>query len=227
MSGTKHFLVILFLVALAGASQPLSAQRGLGGGGLGLNGLGPRMGENIALAMDLQGELGLSGDQIQALQDLGEEIDANLGPMEDEIDGLRDRVMAGDVAWAEGVLLLQQSIEEYQIAAEPYRITMTEILTSQQHLFLQSAMFDTRLPYGRGLGRGAGVGYAAGVGPGLGVGYAAGVRGGYGMARGGAYGAAYGYGLGAARGLGAGRGLARAGRGYGRYVPRGRGYRWR
>lgn len=222
MPGSKRFLLVFLILAVAGGADALSAQRGLGYGGLGLNGLGPRLGENVALALDLQSELGLSSEQIQALQDLGAGIQLDVAPLEEEIDGLRNQILAGEVAERDGLVELQNLLADYEAAAEPYRSGITTILSAVQHRSLQAAMFETR-PYldqgvlGARAGYGRGVAYGRGLSPGFGYG----VRPAYG--RGGAMGFRGNMALGARGGVGLGAG--RAGRNFLRFSPRGIRYR--
>jgi hypothetical protein len=215
---------LIFFVALAfsGAGQCLQAQWGPAGGGLRLNGIGPRLGENVQLALEARDELGLSSDQVAQLQELAAGIEAEVTPLDADIDALRSQIMAGDVDYVTGLRQLQELQLLYDEVADPYRTGVTSILSVEQHRVLQSIMFDSwpgagsawaggGAWYGR-MGRNRAVGYGPGVGygRGAGLGRGAGVWGGYGR------GAAPGYGRGYARGFG--RGVGRAGRGY---------YRWR
>ena len=68
MSPMKSGLVLALALAVSGGGHFLSAQRGFGGQGLGLYGAGPRLGENVAFALEFQGELDLSDDQVRSLQ---------------------------------------------------------------------------------------------------------------------------------------------------------------
>jgi len=241
MFGSKCFLVVFLTLALAGGADTLSAQQGLGSGGLGLYGLGPRLGENVALALELQAELGLSGEQVQALQELGAGIQTEVAPLEEEIEGLRNQILTGEVAERDGLIRLQSLLSDYDEVAEPYRAGVSSILTLDQHQALQVVMFESRpypggggwgigagyagygrgIAYGRG-GRGAGMGY--GARPAYGRGAAVGFRGSM------ALGARGGVGMGAGRaGLGVGRaglGAGRGGMGFRRISPRVRWRRW-
>ena len=51
MSLIRCALAMALALALTGGGHLLSAQQGLGGQGLGLYGVGPRLGENVALAL--------------------------------------------------------------------------------------------------------------------------------------------------------------------------------
>lgn len=234
MRRPKGDFPVLVLLFLALTAAPLSAQRGWGGGGLGLYGFGPRLGENIDLALELKDDLGLTPEQIGALQELDRGVQAEVEPLDAEIQLLRNRILAGEVAGSQGLLQLERLQEDFQLAAEPYRVEVVSILTPEQHRLLQAAMFETR----PGLGRGARQGYVgAGVAPravsgrlGFGGRGAVGLRGGPGIGYGGGPGVGYGagYGIGYRAGLGRGRGLGPAARGYGRgFVRGGRGpIRW-
>ena len=68
---TQRVLGVFVLLVLTGSSAPVSPQRGLGaGGGFGLIGFGPRLGVNVELAIELQGRLNLSEEQVTALREL-------------------------------------------------------------------------------------------------------------------------------------------------------------
>jgi hypothetical protein len=212
MSCMKRALVITLALALSGGGAFLSAQRGLGGQGLGMYGLGPRLGENITLALEHQEHLQLTGDQVDALLLLQEGIREDVEPLGQEIDGLRASILAGDVSSLEGVTLLQDLFVAYETAADPYRIQVANLLSPAQHQALQGIMWETRPYYGRGLGLyGAGVGGAGYLGAGQSVW----------MGR-----AGLGLGRGAGMGIGLGRGARGMGRGLGRGGGRGLGLRW-
>jgi len=224
MNGFQRFLVVFLTLFLVVGAGTVSAQRGLAGGGLGLNGLGPRLGENVALALELRSELGLSGEQVAALEDLGAGIQLDVEPVEMEIEALRNEILAGGMTNRDGLLQLQSLLADYDVIADPYRSGIATILTVDQHLTLQAAMFDTRPYLGQG-GWGVGAGYGRGVAYGRGGGYGFG------------YGARPAYGRGAAVGFrgnmalgvrgGVGMGVGRAGRGFRRASSsRGRWY-WR
>ncbi len=224
MSGPARYCLVVLLLLLTVPLVPLSAQRGRGGPGLGLNGIGPRLGENVQLALDLRADLNLTPDQVGALEELQLGIAEDVAPLEARIREVRTRVFTGETGAAPAVGELDRLLADYQTAADPYRVRIAEILTTDQHLLLQSAMFDTRPGVGWGYGTrslGApGGDPATGVlpragyyGRGLGRGYG----GGWGRGRGwGGRGAGYGRGLGYGRGAGYGRG----GWGYNRIPPR-------
>ncbi|MFC1660832.1 hypothetical protein ACFL3S_05175 [Gemmatimonadota bacterium] len=199
-------VVVFIALALAGGGNSLSAQRGLGvGGGVGVYGLGPRLGENIDLALQFREQLNLSGEQVVALQELQVAIQQDVAPLEAEIDDLRARIMSGEVMQVAGVSQLQDLFNRYQAAATPYRTGVATILTADQHWELQGLMYDSRLGQGAYVGRaGSGIGRGFGLsagrgywGPGGGVGLGRGLR--RGVRRGG--------------GRGLGRGLMRDRRG--------------
>lgn len=193
MSNPKRDLTFLLTLSCFLVFAPLSAQRGWGGGGLGLYGPGPRLGENVALALDLRNELNLTSDQTRALENLEGRIRAEVAPLGDRIDHTRSQILAGELSGAQGLLQLESLLTEYQLAADPYRVEVAQLLTAEQHQLLQAAMFETRPGLGQGLGRSTALGL------------------GRGSARVGGYGV----------GLGRGRGLARGGGGYGRGYFRG------
>jgi len=232
MSRIRCGLVVALALAVSGGGHFLSAQRGWGGSGLGLNGVGPRLGENITLALENQSQLQLSQEQVDALGLLREGINMDVAPLEAEIDGLRASILAGDVNSVEGLSLLQELYTQYDVVAEPYRIEVTNILTPAQHESLQAIMWQTRPYGGRGLGLyGAGVvgtGQPLGLGRGIGLGRGVGLGRGAGLAYGRGVGLGYGRGVGLGYGRGIGLGYGRGvGRGLGRGAGRGLGLRWR
>jgi len=183
MSPIKSGLVMLVALAVSGGGHPISAQQGYGGGGLGLYGVGPRLGENVTLALEFQDQLGLSQNQVASLQLLQAGILQDVAPLEAEIDGVRASILAGEVSFVDGLALLQGLRGEFQAASAPYRVEVDAVLTPPQHQTLQDIMWETRplqaqtlgTP-GTGLGRGAGFGLGwsgrmgLGRGAGLGVG---------------------------------------------------------
>ena len=215
---TKRIFAFALLLAVAGGGDQLMAQRGRGGGGLGIYGFGPRLGENVQLALDNQSQLGLSGEQVASLQNLLGGIQEDLGPVQAEIDDLRYRIIGGEVERVDGVVRLQALLDEYESAAAPLRTEVTRILTADQHRELQNIMWATRPGPGSGWGvwTGEGLDLTTGYAPGLGPAPAPGYGPGLGLGRG-YYGG---------RGGGFGRGAGvRAGRGYYRGYPRGMGRR--
>ncbi len=211
MSLIRCALVMALALALSGGGHLLSAQQGLGGQGLGLYGIGPRLGENVELALEFQDLLGLSAEQVGSLEALRNGIRQDVDPLGAEITDLRARLMAGEVSRVDGLVQLQDFLVQFQAAAEPYRIQVETLLTPAQHGALQGIMLETRPLQGRALG-------AAGMGMGWNPGFSSG----QGMWLG--RGAGPGYGRGAAMGFGRG-----GGPGLGRGAVRGvrRGLRWR
>ena len=191
-------LILCLALAISGAGQILSAQMGPVGGGLRLNGVGPRLGENVQMALEARDELGLTEDQMARLQELAAGIQEEVSPLETEIAGLQRQILAGEVDYVPSIRRLQDLHLQYDEVAAPYRTGVTSILSVDQHRVLQSIMFDT-WPGTRGVWSGRGVGLGRGAA--------------YWGGRG--YGAGYGAGRGFARG--AGRGFSRAGRGNNRW----------
>lgn len=213
-------MVLTLALAVSGGGDLLSAQQGRGVRGLGLNGFGPRLGENVVLALELQGELGLSPEQVGSLQSLQAGIQEDVQPLEGEIFGLRSGISAGEVAYADGLARLQELFGEYEKAAAPYRTEMQGILTPVQHQTLQGIMWESGIAQGRNLG---GVGLRRGLNP------VPGVVAGQGVGRGAGLGLGRGVGLGVGRagGLNLDRGAGLS-RGLGRMGGRGMGVRrWR
>ncbi len=212
MSRIRCALVMALVLALAGGGHLLSAQQGLGGQGLGLYGVGPRLGENVELALEFQDLLGLSPEQVGSLEALQNGIRQDVEPLEAEIAFLRAGLMNGEVSRVDGLVQLQDFLIQFQAAAEPYRVQVENILTPAQHGALQGIMLETRPLQGRALGAaGWGMGWNPGFSSGQGVWL------GRGAGRGLGRGAAMGFGRGGGPGLG--RGFVRGGRG--------RGLRWR
>jgi len=227
MSPIRRWLLMFLALALSGGGHLLSAQQGRGGSGLGLYGVGPRLGENVALALEFQDQLGLTQDQVATLQLVQDGIRQDVVPVETEMDGLRAAILVGEVSSADGLPLLRGLFGEFQAVSAPYREEVDAILTPVQHQTLQGIMWETRPIQGSALGmsgvgwnpvlgtsRGAWLGRGAGYGLARGGGMALGRSAGVGMARGG----------GMALGRGAGVGMARGG---GRGFGRARGLRWR
>ena len=212
MSRIRCALAMALVLALAGGGHFLSAQQGLGGQGLGLYGVGPRLGENVELALEFQDLLGLSPEQVGALEALQNGIRQDVEPLEAEIAVLRAGLMNGEVSRVDGLVELQDFLIQFQAVAEPYRIQVETLLTPAQHGALQGIMLETRPLQSRALGAaGLGVGWNRDFSSGQGVWLGRGAGRGFGR------GAALGFGRGGGPGLG--RGFVRGGRG--------RGLRWR
>jgi hypothetical protein len=219
MSRTGRILAVLVGLAVAMGAGPLAAQRGSPGGGLGLYGYGPRLGDNVQLALEHQEELGLSEEQVATLRNLQQGIQRDVAPLQTEIDDLRAHIIAGEVSRVDGLLTLEQLLADFQEAAAPYRTGITTVLTADQHARLQEIVWGTRpwtsigaWAYG---GSGLGLGVRAYGGWGLGLGMRA--YGGQPLGRG--------VGIRGGRVLGWGT-RASYGRGLGRGIGVGRGWRW-
>ena len=228
MSLIRCALVMAPALALSGGGHLLSAQQGLGGRGLGLYGVGPRLGENVELALEFQDLLGLSPEQVGSLQAIQDGIRQDVEPLEAEIASLRAGIMNGEVSRVDGLVQLQDFLAQFQAAADPYRIQVETVLTPAQHGALQGIMLETRPLQGRALGA-AGVGWNQGLRSGQGVWLGRGAGRGFGP--GAALGMGRGYGPGLGRGYGPGMGRGYYGPGMGRGAVRGggrgMGLRWR
>lgn len=204
MSRTGRIFAVLVGLAVAAGAGPLAAQRGSPGGGLGLYGYGPRLGDNVQLALEHQEELGLSEEQVATLRNLQQGIQRDVAPLQTEIDDLRAHIMAGEVSRVDGLLTLEQLLANFQEAAAPYRTGVTTVLTADQHVRLQEIVWGTRPGTGIGAwaygGSGLGLGVRAYGGQPLGRGV--GIRGGRALG----WGTRVGYGRGLGRGIGLGRG---------------------
>lgn len=210
---TKRIFALSLLLAVAGLGSPLNGQWGRAGGGLGLYGYGPRLGENVQLALDLQERLGLSAAQVSSLQDLQAGIRHDVAPVEAAIADLRNGILAGDVDQSDGLARLQLLLANFEEVAAPYRTEVAGVLTPDQHRSLQAILLTSRPVPGAewGMGAGTGLGLRSGVAP---PAAALGVRplGGRGL------------GVGYGRGGGVGRGYY--GYGFNRSPRRGLGRRW-
>ena len=227
MSRIKCVLVMFLALAVSGGGHLLSAQQGLGGGGLGLYGVGPRLGENVALALEFQDQLGLSQDQVASLQLLQDGIRQDVEPLETEMAGLRAGIQAGEVNSVDGLATLQELFGEFQTVSAPYRAQVDAVLSPVQHQTLQGIMWESRPIQGQGFGTsGQGMGWNSGLAPGLGSGQSMrpGRGAGMGLGRSAGIGLGRGGGVGLGRGLGGGVGLRRGVAGRRVY---GRGLRWR
>jgi len=207
MSVTRWMLAIALALAVSGGEPVLSAQQGQVGTGLGLYGLGPRLGENVELALELRGELGLSAEQVGSLQTLLAGISQDVDPLAGEITELRAMVMAGEVDRVESLVQLQGLLAQYRTVAAPYQTGVETILTAAQHETLRALMWETRPIPSSGLGVvGSGFAWNSRLGSGRGVG----------MAQVGSLGARAALGFGGGGGRGWGRGVGRGvGRGWG------------
>ena len=81
MSVTRWNLAIALALVLSFGGSVLSAQESPARAGLGLYGLGPRLGENVELALELQDQLGLSAEQVGSLQTLRAGISKEVDPL--------------------------------------------------------------------------------------------------------------------------------------------------
>ncbi len=177
MSALRRAMMVVLALVLSGGLNGVMGQRGLRGGGLGLHGLGPRLGGNVELALEHQEGLSLTAQQIASLQEMRTGIQQNVAPLEVEITNLRTLIMEDEVDREEGLTRLRQLLEQYRTAADPYRSGVTTILTVDQHRRLQAQVQSDRGAEGRllgraGGGRGVGRGSARGAGRGAGRGIA-------------------------------------------------------
>jgi hypothetical protein len=217
MITAKRCLAVILFLAVAGGAESLTAQRALGGGGLGLMGLGPRLGENVDMALQHQDQLGLSAEQVAALQEIRAGIQRDVEPLQGLMDNLRGGILRGEVARPQGWNQLQELWAEYDVAAGPYRTGVASVLSATQHQALQQLMFATRVPAGWGGGWAPGtapgaewdigptVPWTGALGAGRGAGRGFGRAAGWGVGRGARWGAGWG------AGWAPGRGFARGG----------------
>lgn len=144
MTAMARTLSVTLLPILAAGASPLLAQRGLARGGLGLYGYGPRLGENVELALEYRDRLGLSQEQVLALEDLQTGILGEVAPLQMEIEELRAQIISGEFDRVDGILALKDLRAELDAVAAPYRAGVTSILTVQQHAALRGILWSTR-----------------------------------------------------------------------------------
>jgi len=166
MCGKWRYVGSALVVALGVAVLPLHAQRGQGTPGQGLRGRGgPNMGYSLELALENEGELGLTQDQVAELQELKAIIDGDVAGLAEEMEALRASIQSGEVERDEGFRQLTALRGELITASAPLRGRIQEVLTVEQHYRLQPLVWQSRADVGRaGVGR-VGVG-RAGVGRG-------------------------------------------------------------
>lgn len=157
-------------LALSGAWAEARAQP-VSGSGYGVFGAGPRLGENVELALENADRLGLSEAQVVELEAIAEGLRREVVPLRDELTGLRARISSGEVTYAESAGLLRGLLAEIEEVATPYRRGVAETLTPEQHAELGRMMYATRAYPGWGQGRrgpgGRGSGWYRGRGGGF------------------------------------------------------------
>lgn len=172
MSLTTRTLALLVACALSGVWSHAWAQTAPGGG-YRVYGVGPRLGENVELALRNAERLGLSEGQIAELNAIREGLQWEVAPIQEQIAGLRAGIRAGEVTYEASAEELRTLLVQLDELAEPYRRGVAETLTAEQHAALQQMMYDTR-PYpawgGRGFNRGGAGWYRGGRGSGFGFG---------------------------------------------------------
>jgi len=142
----KRMLGAVLVVGLGVSLAPLHAQRGLGPMGQ----PGPNMGRSLDLALEHQGQLGLTGDQVSRLSELKAAMDRDVLPLADEMKALRESIRAGEVDRAEGFRQREALRGELITATAPLRGRVQEILTVEQHKKLQAIVWQGRPGLGRG-----------------------------------------------------------------------------
>jgi len=115
--------------------------------------LGPRLGENVELALEIRDQLGLSAQQVESLQALQVGIDMDVHPLAAEITTFRALIRGGEMDPVEGLTQLQGLLNQYQLVVEPYRLEVDAILSPTQHRMLQQVMLETRPLPALGMGR--------------------------------------------------------------------------
>lgn len=141
----------------AGAQTVPGGGYGVYGGGYGVYGAGPRLGENVELALANADRLGLTEAQVVELQAIGEGVRREVVPLQEELASLRARISSGAVTYGESAGLLRGLLVEIDEVAAPYRRGVAETLTPEQHAELRRMMYATRAYPGWGYGRGSSV----------------------------------------------------------------------
>jgi hypothetical protein len=125
-------------------TEPPWVPEGLFDKTVGLYGYGPRLGENVELALEYRERLGLTQEQVLALEELQIGILGEVAPLRMEIEELRAQIISGEFDRVDGILALQDLRAALDDAAAPYRAGVTSILTVQQHTALQGILWSTR-----------------------------------------------------------------------------------
>jgi hypothetical protein len=155
MRGQWRFSVGALVFALAVAAGPLEAQRGFGGRGAGFgDSAGPNLGNSVALAIEHQEDLELSGDQVAQLQELNTVLEGEIAGLVEEMNTLRSGIRSGELDRDEGFRQMNAVRGELITAFAPIRGRVQEILTVDQHKKLQPLVWEGRPGLGRGIGMG-------------------------------------------------------------------------
>lgn len=155
MFGKWRYAGGALILALGLAVVPVEAQRGPGMGGRALLGPGgPNFGSSLQVALEHQGELGLTQDQVAQLEELKAIIDEDVAGLVEEIKATREGIRNGDIARDEGFREMEALRGKLITASAPLRGRVQEILTVEQHNELRPLVRQTRLGVGRGQARG-------------------------------------------------------------------------
>jgi len=147
MTGKWVFWGGTLILAFTVVAMPLQAQRGQGFRGQAIRGQGgPNLGQSLVVALDHQGELNLTQDQLAQLQELKALIDGDVTAFVEEMSVVREGLRGGSMDRAEGVRQLQALRGELMTASAPLRGRVPEILTVEQHNKLQPMVWQGRAP---------------------------------------------------------------------------------
>jgi hypothetical protein len=141
MMATKRLVGLALVVGVGVFGPPLEAQRGPGGW---VAGPGPHMGRSLEMALEHQGELGLTQDQVARLAELHAALDRDVVPLTESMKALRESIWAGDVDRAEGFREMEALRGELITTSAPLMGRVQEILTADQHRRLQVMMRQLR-----------------------------------------------------------------------------------
>lgn len=136
----RRMLGMALVVGIGVSLTPLHAQRGPGPWAE----PGPHMGRSLDVALEHQGELGLTPDQMSQLSELKSAVHRDVLPLSETMKLLRESIWAGEVDRSEGFRQMQALRGELITASAPFRGRVQEILTVEQHRGLQAMMWQMR-----------------------------------------------------------------------------------
>jgi len=104
----------------------------------------------VAVAIEHQEELELSGEQVAQLQEMKSLVDGEIAGLTEEMNTLQEGIRAGDLDRADGFRQMDALRGELITASAPLRGRVQEILTVDQHNRLQPMVWEGRPRSGRG-----------------------------------------------------------------------------
>ncbi len=156
---TKRMWTMALALAMGVATVPVEAQRGPGVRG---RAPGPFVGRSLEMVLEHREDLELTGDQVQALEELKEIHDRNVVPLREEMDALRAQLQEGEVDRADGFRQMEALRGRLITAGAPMRGRVQEILTVAQHRQVLAAVRISRGVGGRAFRGAPGRGVARG-----------------------------------------------------------------